>query len=171
MCDPVSIGLGVGLAGSALSGYGAMKSAAVDKVALRGQARLDRINADIARQDARVTMEAGNEEQSKILLRGRQVKSAAAARYAAGGIRLDSESVVAAQTGTDLITEIDRQNVELNAIRQAWGQRINAGNSERGAIMKNARADSIKPGLIGFSTFLSNATPVASSWYSASKSG
>lgn len=171
MCDPLTAAVGLGAVGTLTSSFGAMKSAAVQKAALRGQARLDAINAEIGRQDARTTIEAGNEEQSKILLRGRQVKSAAAARYAAGGIRLDSNSVVATQTGTDLITELDRKNIELNALRQAWGQRINAGNSERSAIMRNAQAKSISPTLAGVSTFLSGAGQVASTWYNATSGG
>jgi len=171
MCEPLTIMAGVGMASSALSAYGSAKSAASNKLALRGQAQLNRINAEIGRSDARRTIEAGNQEQSKILLRGRQVKSAAAAKYAAGGIRLDSNSVVAAQTGTELITEIDRKNIELNTIRQAFGQRIDAGNMERGARSQDASAKSIKPGLVGVSTFLSSAGQVASSWYSATKDG
>lgn len=172
MCNPAMASLGTQAAGVGMSTVGAFYSAKAEKSALRSQARMLEINAKIADENARGEVEKGNFNQSQIKLAGSQMKSAQIARLAASGIDIaGSPSAQAALASTDLITEVDSNRARANAVRSAWGQRIEAGNMRRGATSANASASSISPAMAGFSTLLSGAGKVASSWYALDKQG
>lgn len=155
-----------------MSTVGAYSSAALQKAALRSQARLDEINAKMSDAAARAELVRSEREQQAIRLRGANVKGSQRAAIAAGGIDMASSPTVDAVLGTtDYFTEADAIQAEANGIRAAWGQRINAGNLRRSAAGKRATASAISPLLAGVTSAIGSAGQLASSWYSMDKVG
>lgn len=158
-------------AGAGMSAVGAFFGAKAEKDSLRSQARIAEINARIMDSNARNTLRVGNIEESRVKLAGAQAKSSVKASIASSGIDLGSTTALARLTGNDLITEVDAQTVRENALRAAWGQRIDAGNLRRGAASARATAKGISPGLATVTSLLGSAQSVASSWYGLNKEG
>ena len=67
--------------------------------------------------------------------------------------------------------EIDASTLTANAVRTAWGYRIQATNYQNDALTKRATASAISPNKSAISSLLGDAGNVAESWYSLSKSG
>lgn len=155
-----------------MSAVGAWFGAKGEKDSLRSQARIAEINARIADGNARNTLRVGNIEESRVKLAGAQAKSNVKTSIASSGIDIaGSNTALARLTGNDLITEVDAQTVRENALRAAWGQRIEAGNMRRGAASMRATAKGISPGLATVTSLLGSAQSVAASWYGLNKEG
>jgi len=171
MCSP-SLALGAQGFGGGMSAFGSFFQAKSDQSALRSQARILETNARIAEDTARRTAAAGTVEESRIKLKGAQVKSRQIAELGARGIDIaGSNSALAQLTGTDLITDVDAATLRDNALRAALGQRIQADNYRSQAVASRASADSISPGLALGSSLIQSAGQVAKSWYTMDKEG
>lgn len=172
MCSPGLASLGTQVAGVGMSTVGSFFAAKNEKSALQSAARIAEINATISDSNARNITRAGTIEESRIKLRGAQAKGQTMARLGASGVDIAaSKSALAQLAGNDLITAVDAQEMRLNAIRAAWGQRFQAGDHRRDANAKRASAAGISPGMAAFSSLLSGAGKVASSWYALDKAG
>lgn len=172
MCNPAIASLGAQSFGVGMSTVGSIFAASSEKSRLRSQARLAEINARIVDSSARNTLRVGNIEESRVKLATAQAKSVQRTQLASSGIDIaGSNTALARLTGTDLIGEVDAQTVRANALRAAWGQRIEAGNLRRQATSLRASASSISPALAGFTSLINGAGQVASSWYSLNKAG
>ncbi|MES2753073.1 MAG: hypothetical protein V4659_00240 [Pseudomonadota bacterium] len=155
-----------------MSAVGAWLGAKGEQDSLRSQARIAEINARIMDGNARNTLRVGNIEESRVKLAGAQAKSSVKTSIASSGIDIaGSNTALARLTGNDLITEVDAQTVRENALRAAWGQRIEAGNMRRGAASARATAKGISPGLATVGSLLGSAQSVALSWYGLNKEG
>ena len=73
------------------------------------------------------------------------------------------------QASTDIMKEIDRNTVEANAVRSAWGYRTQAVNSQNDALIKRATADTISPFGSATTSLMGSAGNVATSWYQLNK--
>lgn len=155
--------------GAINSAIGTYYQAEAQKNNLRFQADMAKINAQISEMNAQATMLAGQRQAQNIMLRGRQIKSAQKVGFAASGVDLGSASAINVMTTTDYMTETDRNTVEANAIRAAWGYRTQAGNDRITSLMAGTAADQISPAGSGLSSLLSNSGRVAESWYKYSK--
>lgn len=166
---------GLGMVGQAFgvgaSTVGAFASAKAQQSQLRSSARIAEINASIADAAARQELFASERQQESIELRGAQQKASQISAYAGGGIDVGVGTPVRVATSTDLITEVDANTAKANGILAAWGQRIQATGYRNQARSARASASGISPGLSAFSTLLSGAGQVASSWYSLNQSG
>lgn len=155
-----------------MSAVGAFFGAKGEQDNLRAQARMLEINARLTDANARNTLRVGNIAQSREKLRGALDKSALKTSIASSGIDIaGSNTALARLTGSDLQTAVDVQTLEENALRTAWGQRIEAGNMRRGAASARSTAKGISPGLATAGSLLGSAQSVASSWYGLSKQG
>lgn len=155
-----------------MSAVGAFFGAKGQQDSLRSQARIAEINARISDANARNTIRVGTIEESRVKLAGAQAKSALKTSIASSGIDIaGSNTALARLTGNDVFTEVDAQTVRENALRAAWGQRIEAGNLRRGAASARATAKGISPGLATVTSLLGSAQSVASSWYGLNKEG
>lgn len=171
MCSP-EIALGAQSFGAGMSAFGGFFSAKAQKSALRSQARIADINAQVAEEDARQIVRAGGIEESRIKLRGAQAKGSQIAQMSAGGIDIaGSPTALARLTGTDLITEVDATTIRANALRAAAGQRMEAVNFRNQALGARATASGISPGLALATGLIEGAGKVASSWYGMNKEG
>lgn len=172
MCNPGAAILGAQAFGVGMSTVGAIFGASAQKSALKSQARIDEINARIMDGNARAEIHRGNFLESVAKMKGSQLKSSQTARFAHNGVDIaGSPSAQAVLTGTDVVTEVDANNIRANALQAAWGQRFKAGDFRRHAASTRATAAGISPFLAGATSLIEGAGQVASSWYSLSKAG
>ena len=130
---------------------------------------MSRINARIAELGARSAFERGQKEVASLTMQAGQLKSRQRASMAANGIDLGEGNAAEIQASTDLMREIDKQTIEANAVRSAWGYRTEATNLQSAALMKEGSASGISPLMSGASSLLTGAGQVASQWYAMSK--
>lgn len=172
MCNPGAASLGAQAFGVGMSTVGAIFGASMQKSALKSQARIDEINARIMDGNARAEIQRGTFLESVAKMKGSQLKSSQTARFAHNGVDIaGSPSAQAVITGTDVVTEVDANNIRANALQAAWGQRFKAGDFRRRAASARASAAGISPFLAGATSLIEGAGQVASSWYSLSKAG
>lgn len=170
MCTPTAI-VGMQAAGAASSTVGSFYGAKAAKADALFQADMAAMNAAQAEKSAQRTLLAGQTEEQRVRLATAQLKSRQRAAMAASGVALDSASAVNVLTSTDVMGDIDANTVAMNALAAAWGQRVEATNYTMQGTMARASARGISPAMAGFSSALTGATQVASTWYSLNKVG
>lgn len=139
------------------------------KSSLQFQRDMAQINARMSETAAQSVMDAGQKQASKLGLQYGKVKSAQRASMAANGIDLGVGNAAEVQAGTDLMKEIDMNQIEANAVRAAWGYRTQSVNYQNQSLMAGVSADSISTS--GAQAALGGATAVARSWYAMNKTG
>jgi hypothetical protein len=164
MCSPTAALAAQG-AGAVNQSVGAYYSAASQKSQLRAQAAMAELNAAQSEKSAQQTLEAGKDAVSRQGLQVSRLKSRQVIGMAVNGIDLGSDSAVRALTDTDVMSELDKNAMTANAVRQAWGYRTQATDYRNQALTQRANASAISPGLAAATTLLGGATQVASSWY------
>lgn len=157
--------------GAVIAAIGAVSSALSTRLALKGAAEIAEINAGMAERAAQQEMSRGQDLVAQVTARAGQVKSAQRVAMAANGIDLGDGTAAEVLTGTDLIKEHDMQTIQANAVRAAWGHRVNATSLTNQARTSRAGAESVSPLTAGTSSLLSSAGQIAGSWYSMNKNG
>ena len=153
---------------SAIGGY---MSASANKAMLEAQARIAEMNAQLAERNAQFSLDKGNKEVAALTLKAGQVKSSQRAAMAANGIDLSEGSAAELQASTEVLKDIDKNTLVANAVREAWGHRMERTAFENDAIMKRGAAEGISPGMALFGGLLTTATNVATSWYQFKRDG
>lgn len=170
MCSPNLImgaqGVGAGL--SAASAFGAARS---QKSGLRYQAEAAEINAVTAERQAAAAMERGQFQVNQVRRGAADAKGTARQTYARNGVDLTVGTPADVLTGIDMLSEIDAQQAEVNALREAWGYKTSAENERSEARAARATASAISPGLAAATSLLGSATSMASSAYSFKQAG
>lgn len=170
MCNPAAV-MAMQSAGAGMSAVGAYSQAAGQKSLLGYEASIADINAGLAERAAQTELLRGQFEEQKARLATAQAKSSQRASMAGAGIDIGYGSAALAQTSTDLIGEIDANTLKANAVRSAWGYRIEGTNLKNEAAMKRATAAGISPMMAGATSLLGSATQVAGNWYTFKKAG
>lgn len=129
------------------------------------------INARIAELGARQELFKGQAEVGKLTMAAGQLKSRQRTAMAANGIVLGEGSAAEIAASSDILKEIDKNTIEANAVRSAWGYRTQGVNYQSDAAAKRGTASSISPFAAGASSLLSSAGQVAKSWYQFKKDG
>lgn len=155
--------MGAGMASNTVGSYWSAKTS---KIALEAEAGLADTNARISELAAQQELIKGERDIASLTMRAGQLKSSQRTAMAANGIDLGEGSAAEIQASTDLMKEIDKNTVEANAVRSAWGYRTQGMNYQNRAIMDRGTAGAISPGLTAFGSLLSNSGQVAASWYS-----
>jgi hypothetical protein len=158
------------VAGKAQGAAGAIGDAHSEKMSLTYQAAMDDLNAKQAENDAQQELAKGNEAIAITTMRAGQVKGAQRASMAANGIDLGVGSAAEVLTTTDLMKENDVKNLTLNAIRSAWGHRVEATNHTNAANMKRAGVSTINSTARAIDSIAGGAGQLSQSWYAMSKS-
>jgi hypothetical protein len=163
------------------------------------QSAIARINARLAESAAQGTLFSGQRQEQAKRLETAAFKSRQRVGFASSGVDLSSDSVVRVLTSTDMIGDIDANTIAANAVRAAWGYRTEATNQMTQATMSqangqmlsaNAQAQAaatrsgmpstvtlpvagkpISSGQAVMSSFLGNATQIASTFYTMGKRG
>lgn len=169
---------GMGYASVATSIIGAIGSAQLartqakaNKSALQFQSEMSQINARMAERSAQSVLLQGQQQIGNLTLRSGKIKSGQRVSMAANGIDLGEGNAAEVQATTDLITEIDKNTIEANAVRSAWGYRTQGVNAANVGLMASASADSINPNAAAASTLIGSAGNVAQTWYAMNKAG
>lgn len=164
-----SLSLGMQAAGAVSGAVGGFYSAKMTKNQLAFEADMARINARVAELGARAAFERGHKEVANLTLQAGQLKSRQRAAMAANGVDLGEGNAAEVQASTDIMRELDKQTLEANAVRSAWGYRVEGANLQSQALMKEGSAAGISPFMAGASSLLTSAGQVASSWYLMNK--
>lgn len=170
MCDPTLIMAGQG-AGAGMSAVGAYGQAASQKSNLGYEARMADFNATLAERQAQVAMEKGQFTVNQLRRDTAGLKGTQRATMAARGLDLTSGTPADILTGTDYMGEVDAQQAEINAVREAWGYRTQATNLQNEARSKRANAKAISPGMAAATSLLGSATSMGQSYYGFKKAG
>jgi hypothetical protein len=157
-----------GALNSAIGGYYGAKS---QQSGLRFQADIADVNARIAELGAQSALDRGQRQVGALTLQAGRLKSRQRAAMAANGIDLGVGSAAEVQASTDIMKEIDVDTIIANAVRTAWGYRVEATNYQNDAMMKRATARTISPLATGVASLLGSAGSVASTWYRMNRSG
>lgn len=167
---------GMGTAGGVLAIGGALSSmvssyyaAQSQRSALRFQADMQEINARISEGAAQSALNQGQRQIGQLTLQAGQLKSRQRAAMAANGIDLGEGNAAEVQASTDIMKEIDVNQINLNAVLQANGLRTQSVNQGNAAILSRGMASGISPVGSVVSSLLGSAGSVASSWYQYSK--
>ena len=98
------------------------------------QANLARKNAQLMERQYQQTLYASERAIVQKTAEAGRVKASQRASLAANGIAIGEGSAAELQASTDLIKEIDVNQMKTNALQQAWGYRFQASNYELAAI-------------------------------------
>jgi hypothetical protein len=160
-----SIGTGLQVAGLVSGAFGAARQSRATEQAYNYQAAVNRNNAQVAEWQAQDALSRGAKSEQAQRLKVAQLKSAQRAGFAARGVALDEGSPLAILQDSDYMGELDALTIRDNAAKEAWGLRNQGANYSSDASMLSARANAESPTGAAFSTLLTGAGAVASSWY------
>ena len=171
MCDP-NTSRAFQYGGAAYSTVGSFFASKEQQVAYRGQAATAKTNAKLEEMGAQAALQSGEKQQQAIRLRGAQTIANEETAQAGNGVDIGSKSAAEVRASSKILSEIDANTANANAVRAAWGYRMNETSSENQSIMDMATADSISPLMSGASTLMSSASSIAmSNWRYKQKTG
>ena len=155
----MSLTVGTVFIGTAMASgaFGAGASADSQKSSLNFSAGLADINAQMAERAAQSELLRGEREYGNARLRTAQLRGRQRASLAANGVDLGVGSAVEIQTSTEVMGEIDANTIQANAIKAAWGHRMDATNQKNDALLKRTSAAGIDPDKAVFSSLVSQA--------------
>ena len=157
--------------GAVSGAIGSYSSAKSQKLGLENQAAMAEINARLSETSAQQELIKGQAESARLTMSAGQLKSKQRTSLAANGVILNEGSAAELQASTDILKEIDKNTIEANAIRSAWGYRTQGVNYQNEALTKRSTAGSISPFMSATSSLLGSAGQVAGQWYSLNKAG
>lgn len=174
MCTGAEVAIAGQVAGAGMSAMGARDAAKGQKSALKAEAALADTNARILEMNAQGELAAGQREEQKILLDKAQRKGSQKVAFAANGVTLDTDptsTVNNVLTSSEVLGEIDANTAAANAIRSAWGFRLEGTNEKNRALLARASAKSINPNKAALTSLLTSASSIAGNYYGAKKVG
>lgn len=157
--------------GLATGTVGAFYSAKAQKINLDLQANLADINARMAESTAQSALLQGKSEVAALTLRAGKLKGSQRVALAKGGADLGTGSAAEVAASTEIMKEIDKNTIDANAVRAAWGYRTQATNFENEALIKRASSKAISPIQAAATTLMEGAGSVAQKWYTMKKLG
>lgn len=170
MCNPVAI-LGMQAVGGGMQATGAYGQAASEKSSLRFQAQMMDLNAGLAERRAQIALEQGEYQAMEIERAGARAKGSQRAALGASNVALGEGTALAIQAGTDLVSAEDARQARINAVRAAWGHRIEGTNDRNKALMARTTAKGISPFNAAATSLLGSATSMAGSYYGMKAAG
>lgn len=128
----------------------------------QSQANIARLNAQMMEWQAQSRLRSNEKDQVRLTMQAGQTKASQRAALAANGIAVAEGSAAELQASTDIIKEIDSNQMTANARREAWGMRMQAANYEGQALMAEAQKKN-KWDVFG-TTLLGGASQVSNSY-------
>lgn len=173
MCvDPATvamIGMGVQAVGTVTSMAGAAQNAQATAQASLYSAQVARNNQMIAEQNAQYATAKGEQGAEVRQLQGGQMRGTARAMMGASGVKIDGGidlSPVRVQGDIAMITELDTQTIRNNALREAYGHRVQGMGFGAAAGLDTMKADSAlrAGGTNVLTSLISGASGIADKW-------
>ena len=128
----------------------------------RAKANIARINAQMMERHAQGILRAGEKKIMQTTMAAGKVKHSQRAALAANGIAVGEGSAAEILASTDIVKEIESNEIKSEATRNAWGARMQAVGYEGQALMAEAQRQSA--GLAFGTTLLAGASQVANSY-------
>lgn len=150
-------------AGTAVSAISSYYDAKVRRTMLKSSARIADMNAQMTEFAANEAENTGQFQERALRLQGAQLKSRQRAAMGASGFDLGDESSLNILTSTDYFTEVDANTIRANAVKEAWGLRLQAVNQRNEARGARTEASQINPFMRAGTTLLTGAARVARS--------
>ncbi len=154
-----------GLGGAVTGAVQAYYQSQAQRQALRMQASVDSLNADIATLQAEQVLFGGRRDEARARGRGLTARGKGAVAIARSGTDIRSDSALAMLDETDLLSEEDAQAIRAQAESTAAGVRIGAIQGRLNASIGRSSANTFNPGLSGLSMFGAQGAQVAQRWY------
>ncbi len=168
MCNVALAAQGVGAGFSAIGAYSGARS---QQSALNYEAGVAGFNATQAENQAQIALEQGQFQVNQLRRAAAADKGSARQAFAASGVDLTTGSPVDVLTSMDAMSEMDVNQAEINAVREAWGYRAQRVNFESEARAKRAGAKGINPWMASATSLIGSAASISSSYASLSKAG
>lgn len=145
-----------------VSAFGSFGITRYQNAIAQSQANIARLNAQMMVLQAQSRLHANTKDQVRLTMQAGQTKASQRAALAANGIAVGEGSASELQASTDIIKEIDSNQLTANAHRDAWGMRMQSANYEGQALMAEAQKKN-KWDVFG-TTLLGGASQVANSY-------
>lgn len=169
MCSPTMAGGMMGM-GVAASTFGAYKSAQAQKASLTYEAAVAQNNAQVADMQAKLALQDGAMQEQNQELKTASVMGDQRAALAANGVDLGEGSPNEILATTKFMGTRDSLQLRDNAARTAWAYRNQSKSYMGESAADTAASDAINPMTVASTSFLTNASKVAASWYAYDKS-
>lgn len=141
------------------SAFGSAGVARYQNSIAKAQANIARINAQTMELNAQYALKRGEDAIVQKTMAAGRTKSSQRAALAANGIAVGEGSAAELQASTDIIKEIDSNQIKENAQRDYWGMRMQAAGYEGQALQLEAGQQSA--GLNFGTTLLQGASQIA----------
>lgn len=140
-----------------LGGAGGYSGAKTQRSALNSQAWSEDQNAKIADWQASQAIINGQTNEEGARLQEAQAFGRERAGMAANGVDLGYGSATDILTSTKVLGEANALQIHDNALREAWGYRVQATNARNQAALDRAGASAINPSMAAFTSLLGSA--------------
>lgn len=172
MCEPttlLAISVGLGAIGTGIAVHGSIQAGKARKAEMERQAVVARKNAEIAKENADETKKQGQRDIARKRLETRQLIARQRVGMGANGIELDSGSALDVQLDSQMMGELDAENIKRNAElkARAYLQQGENFNYQADANIASGNAAQRAGVLNGVASGLSGAGSVISGYYSA----
>lgn len=128
--------------GDALTGaVGSWNQYKATKAAGEYQRRLADMNSRLAQIQAEDAIRRGDKSARQLQRDAKQLQGAQTAGYAAQGVDVSSGSAAAVQEETMTLAALDEMEIRNNAMREAWGHKMNALNYNAQGAMNQLSAN------------------------------
>lgn len=152
-----------------INAFGSLSVTKHNNSIAQAQANIARINAQTMMMQYEATLRANEKAVVQKTMAAGRAKSSQRAALAANGIAVGEGSAAELQASTDLVKEIEVNQMTSNALQNAWGYRMQAVNYQ-GAAMQ-AEASKQSAGLNSFATLLGGASQMGVNYLAMSQSG
>lgn len=146
-------------ASTLINAFGSISLTKHNNAIAKSQANIARINAQAMEMQAQQRLQTAEKDQIRLTMQAGQTKSSQRAAIAANGLSVGEGGSVELLASTDIIKEIDSNQIKENAVRDAWGMRMQAANYKGQAYMAEAGKQSV--GVNFGTTLLSGASQIA----------
>ena len=150
------IGMGVS---TLINAFGSIGLTSKQNAIAQAQANIARINAQQMEWSAQQRLRSAEKDQVRLTMQAGQVKGSQKAAIAANGLNTGEGGSVELLASTDIIKEIDSNQIKENAVRDAWGMRLQGVNFSNQALQAEASKQSA--GLNFGTTLLQGASQIA----------
>lgn len=149
---------GMGVA-TIINAFGSIGITNKSNAILQSQANIARLNAQMMEFNAQQRLRSAEKDQVRLTMQAGQVKGSQKAAIAANGLATNEGGSVELLASTDIIKEIDSNQIKENAQRDYWGMRMQAAGYEGQALQLEAGQQSA--GLNFGTTLLQGASQIA----------
>lgn len=146
-----------------IAAFGGLGVTKYQNAIAQSQANIARINASMMMGQYEASLRAGEKQAAKVQMQAGRVKAAQQAALAANGVDVNAGgSASELQASTDIVKAQEVDQIQKNALNEAWGYRMLAVNYKNQALMSEAQKQN-KWQVFGV-TLLGGASQAATNW-------